>query len=107
MADKQNERPYRSNEPPARSAPGATPNSDSDPLAELARLIGQTDPFAEFGRDNARRAAAPPPTANWSAPPAAQPLAPEAPPFGAADRFLYQDEAETSDHPATDTGGFE
>ena len=27
----------------------------SDPLAELARLIGQNDPFAEFGRD--RRAA--------------------------------------------------
>jgi SPOR domain len=106
MADDQNQRPYRLNETLPRATPAATA-SGSDPLAELARLIGQTDPFAEFGRDNARRAAAPPPTANWSAPPAAQPLAPEAPPFGAADRFLYQDEAETSDHPATDTGGFE
>ena len=27
----------------------------NDPLAELARLIGQTDPFGEFGRDTARR----------------------------------------------------
>ena len=26
-----------------------------DPLAELARLIGQSDPFAEFGRSNARQ----------------------------------------------------
>ena len=25
--------------------------SGNDPLAELARLIGQTDPFAEFGRE--------------------------------------------------------
>ncbi len=56
MADDQNQRPYRSNEPPARAAPAASPGAASDPLAELARLIGQTDPFAEFGRDNARRA---------------------------------------------------
>ncbi len=27
---------------------------DSDPLAELARLIGQTDPLADFGRDRIR-----------------------------------------------------
>src|ERR1700690_2553296 len=106
MADDQKQRPYRLNETLPRATPAATA-SGSDPLAELARLIGQNDPFAEFGRDNARRAAAPPPTANWSAPPAAQPLAPEAPPFGAADRFLYQDEAETSDHPAADSGRFE
>jgi hypothetical protein len=37
--------------------PAATANQ-SDPLAELARLIGQNDPFADFGRDT--RAAAPP-----------------------------------------------
>ena len=47
--------------------------SASDPLAELARLIGQTDPFAEFGRENARRA-----------PPAAPPAAPS---FSSADYF--------------------
>ena len=26
--------------------------AESDPLAELARLIGQTDPFANMGRAN-------------------------------------------------------
>jgi hypothetical protein len=47
MADDHTQRAYRSNEyarEPAKTAQG------SDPLAELARLIGQTDPFAEFGR---------------------------------------------------------
>ncbi len=32
----------------------AAPKSESDPLAELARLIGQTDPFSNFGRGNAQ-----------------------------------------------------
>jgi hypothetical protein len=47
MADDHSQRAYRSNEfsrAPAKSG-GA-----NDPLAELARLIGQNDPFAEFGR---------------------------------------------------------
>ncbi len=110
MADDQNQRPYRSNETLPRATPAASAASGSDPLAELARLIGQNDPFAEFGRANARRAAAPPPTVNWSAPPAppaAQPSASEAPLYGAPDGFLYQDDAETAGHPAADTGGFE
>ena len=113
MADDQNQRPYRSNETLPRATPAASAASGSDPLAELARLIGQNDPFAEFGRANARRAAAPPPTVNWSAPPAplaapaAQPSAPEAPLYGVPDGFRYQDEAETAGHPAADTGGFE
>jgi hypothetical protein len=48
MADDNNPRSYRSSEPyPRASFKGASGN---DPLAELARLIGQTDPFAEFGR---------------------------------------------------------
>jgi hypothetical protein len=40
-----------------RPAPSAAPAAASggDPLAELARLIGQNDPFAEFGRQNARQ----------------------------------------------------
>ncbi|MCP3408716.1 SPOR domain-containing protein [Bradyrhizobium sp. CCGB01] len=33
--------------------------TENDPLAELARLIGQTDPFAAQGRPNAQPAAAP------------------------------------------------
>jgi hypothetical protein len=86
MADDQNQRPYRSNETLTRAA--RTAASGSDPLAELARLIGQNAPFA--GRDIARRA------------PAAQPSAPAASPYGApnlerqpyaADDNLYQDEA--------------
>src|ERR1022692_2444606 len=99
MADDQNQRPYRLNETLPRATP-AVSASASDPLAELARLIGQNDPFAEFGRGNARRAAVPPPAANKSAPPAA-------PLYGASDGFLYQDDAETADHPAAETGGFE
>ena len=56
MADDQFQRSYRASEPPVRG-PAKTPGND--PLAELARLIGQTDPFGEFGRDSTRRAAAP------------------------------------------------
>jgi hypothetical protein len=41
--------------------PGA--NAGSDPLAELARLIGQSDPFGEYGRDATRQPAAPQPAA--------------------------------------------
>jgi hypothetical protein len=57
MADDRIQRPYRASEPPVR---GSAKTPGSDPLAELARLIGQTDPFAEFGRDSARRAPATP-----------------------------------------------
>ena len=53
MADDQSQRPYRASEPPPARGSGKT--SGSDPLAELARLIGQTDPFGEFGREAARR----------------------------------------------------
>jgi hypothetical protein len=48
MADDHSQRAYRSNEfsrAPMKSG------SANDPLAELARLIGQNDPFAEFGRN--------------------------------------------------------
>ncbi|MBI2716330.1 MAG: SPOR domain-containing protein [Rhizobiales bacterium] len=58
---------------PAGPAPG-TP-SPSDPLAELARLIGQSDPFSEYGRDGARAAAAP------MVAPQGQPPMPDAQPF--------------------------
>ena len=55
MADDNNSR-YRSNDPYSR---GPT-SPANDPLAELARLIGQSDPFAEFGRE-------PPPKASRDA----------------------------------------
>jgi SPOR domain len=56
MAEDQFQRAFRASEPPVRG-PAKTPGND--PLAELARLIGQTDPFGEFGRESARRAPAP------------------------------------------------
>ena len=67
MADDQSQRPYRASEPPPARGSGKT---GSDPLAELARLIGQTDPFGEYGREAARRS---PPSqsvarADWSQP---------------------------------------
>ncbi len=73
MAEDQFQRPYRASEPPVR-AQGKTPGSD--PLAELARLIGQTDPFAEYGRESARRAPAPQPErSDWSREPTGTPYA--------------------------------
>ena len=59
MADERIQRPIRASQPPMRSALTAAPAaaSGSDPLAELARLIGQNDPFAEYGREHARGAA--------------------------------------------------
>jgi SPOR domain len=42
MADRYQDRPF----------PAGDDKGDSDPLAELARLIGQTDPFASMGRAN-------------------------------------------------------
>ena len=65
MADDPTQRPYRSNETLARATPArpqSSPqggSSGSDPLAELARLIGQNDPFAEYGRDTSHGVAAP------------------------------------------------
>ena len=54
MADDNTLRSYRSNDAYRRSAKPAEARTGvcgADPLAELARLIGQTDPFT----DNARR----------------------------------------------------
>lgn len=59
MADDLTQRPYRSSDSIARATPAKSSGAEragdsaSDPLAELARLIGQTDPFAEYGRARA------------------------------------------------------
>src|SRR5215510_7483327 len=68
MADDQSQRPYRASEPPPARGSGKTPGSD--PLAELARLIGQTDPFGEYGREVARRSSTSQPAAraDWNQP---------------------------------------
>lgn len=72
MADDQSQRPYRASEPPP--ARGSSKTSGSDPLAELARLIGQTDPFGEFGREPARRSPPQPAErANWNTRPLGTP----------------------------------
>src|SRR5262249_17504374 len=58
MADDHRFESYRSNDPQRRAAEpsrSAEQPRASDPLAELARLIGQRDPFAEFGRNNSRQ----------------------------------------------------
>ncbi len=47
MADRYPDRPFPA---PDRGDPGRT---EGDPLAELARLIGQTDPFGTAGADKA------------------------------------------------------
>lgn len=73
MADDQIQRTYRPAAAPVRGNAGVSATG-SDPLAELARLIGQTDPFAEFGRENARR-------------PAPTPAAAQPPSFGPSDYF--------------------
>jgi SPOR domain len=56
MADENTRRSYRSNEPYRREAEPSRPSDQaSDPLAELARLIGRNDPFAELGRSQPRQ----------------------------------------------------
>ena len=50
MADS-NFRPFRSREPLAREDVDPTSDAARDPLAELARIIGQSDRVNEFGRD--------------------------------------------------------
>ncbi len=69
MADDHSQRFYHPDDPPARGSSAGTPEprSGSDPLAELARLIGQNDPFGEFGREGARRSMPPhpKPAADW------------------------------------------
>jgi hypothetical protein len=59
MADDNTLRSYRSNDPYRRAAEPSRPTEEPsarDPLAELARLLGQSDPFADLGRSASRPA---------------------------------------------------
>jgi hypothetical protein len=51
MADRYQDRPFPADDDYGRGGHQAPSRGESDPLAELARLIGQTDPFA-MGRAN-------------------------------------------------------
>jgi SPOR domain len=76
MADSSSYRPARGGSlPPRRDAASSDParHAVSDPLAELARLIGQDEAFGGLGRDRARpeprpeppRQPDPPPPSSW------------------------------------------
>ncbi len=52
MADRYQDKPFTADDDDGRGVQRASAKGDSDPLAELARLIGQTDPFSNFGRAN-------------------------------------------------------
>jgi hypothetical protein len=78
MADDNRLRSYRTNDPYGRAAEPAQPSEEAsirDPLAELARLLGQSDPFAEFGQANRNSRHDAPATApaDWQGAPAREP----------------------------------
>ncbi|MGJ4939088.1 SPOR domain-containing protein [Bradyrhizobium sp. HKCCYLS1011] len=87
MADRYQDRPFPAD---GFGRGGGSGQAESDPLAELARLIGQNDPFAQTGRNipsGAPRAAAQPrpsaPLPSTPLPPVepvAEPVAPAGPP---------------------------
>jgi hypothetical protein len=52
MADRYQDKSSTADDDTDRGTERAPAKGDSDPLAELARLIGQTDPFSGFGRAN-------------------------------------------------------
>src|SRR5215471_13602691 len=70
MADRYQDRPFPAHDDYGRGDDPHGQNAESDPLAELARLIGQTDPFA-MGRANAK--AQPQPTQRYQTPQQYQP----------------------------------
>ena len=45
MADRYQDRPFPADDYDRGANPNSPARGESDPLAELARLIGQTDPF--------------------------------------------------------------
>jgi sporulation related protein len=90
MADDHSQRPYRSTETIARSgqARSTSTATGTDPLAELARLIGQTDPFGDLGKEPRRAAPAEP--VDWAAPPP-QSFAPHQPAPPVAPHFAHEE----------------
>src|SRR5882757_422833 len=52
MADRYQDKSLSADDDTDRGTQRTPAKGESDPLAELARLIGQTDPFSNFGRAN-------------------------------------------------------
>lgn len=89
MRDDNHSRNYPPNDPSRRAPAGAGNAQGGDPLAELARLIGQNDPFSDFARDQGRAPAPAHPSrrpdpnpipSDWQAHPAPYRDARQAPP---------------------------
>jgi sporulation related protein len=83
MADRYQGRPFRADDDDDhRADPHAPAGGESDPLAELARLIGQTDAFGSMGRANARVQPRSSATQQYQPAPEPEPEPDEAPPAG-------------------------
>jgi hypothetical protein len=101
MADSNNQRTHRVYDPPQRADGGEGARGGGDPLAELARLIGQSDPFADLERNHRAAAAqgAPAAPAHPTAPaePAASPTYAAQPAAPQPDTAAYADDAPPAD----------
>ncbi len=82
MADRYRDRPYAADDNYGRGARNVPSPEENDPLAELARLIGQTDPFSNFGLEHksAPQRAAPAQPPRYAGETSSESLADEPPP---------------------------
>jgi SPOR domain len=81
MADRYQDRRFPADDYGQGGDQHGSGRGESDPLAELARLIGQTDPFGNLGRATPPPAPPPPPTRAAPREPYPQQYQPEPPPF--------------------------
>src|SRR5258708_8947559 len=108
MADDNTLRRYRSNDPYRRAAEPSRPTEEAsarDPLAELARLLGQSDPFADLGRSASRQAQQEAHDAPATAPADWQSAPARAPQFAAGDstrRWAHASNQDYAHSPAPD-----
>jgi hypothetical protein len=97
MADRYQDRPFRGDDDYDRGGDQhASGRGESDPLAELARLIGQTDPFGTVGRTNQQVPPRPVPREPY--PPPREPYPPPREPYQQP-REQYQEPVEPDDAP--------
>src|ERR1700712_3220588 len=82
MADRYQDRPFSADDDYDRGGdPHAPARGESDPLAELARLIGQTDPFASRANQQVQPRAAERDQDQYELPVADEPAASSPPPW--------------------------